>query len=448
MLSAAAPEVLLIELPEEFAPWLEYLGDPATVPPVALAGSREHGGVVFLPFAEFSPELAAIRWAREAGVPVVPFDLPLAARDAEERTPEVAEEPGAGRAGGGRGRLAAALRARAGGRTEDDLWARLVESGAPGAAPEDCGAPRCSSAGRCGRTPERTPWTRTTCGARPICGSTGRVCGAAYGSGDRAFHAPALLRAGSGPVGSGSGPVGSGAGQVGSGAGQVGSIVGPVGSDAGSAADVPSVITSLVPYSYPLLDERSGYPAGIRDPEWQRGVFRAAGEPGRLDDLLTATAVRICAAVREAGHPSGPADAREVVRVARDLATLRGLPAAGRGELVEAVQTVLTQGQLLGRGRVVAAAMERVLVGDRQGRLAPGTPRSGLGPAVEGLLAELTASPPLPPVVSCGSTRCGPNSTADARSVCAGWRSAVFPTARRPASRGSATAPRSPHGGR
>ncbi|MGW4144101.1 DUF5682 family protein, partial [Streptomyces mirabilis] len=114
MLSAAAPEVLLIELPEEFAPWLEYLGDPATVPPVALAGSRKHGGVVFLPFAEFSPELAAIRWAREAGVPVVPFDLPLAARDAEERTPEVAEEPGAGRAGGGRGRLAAAGGARAG----------------------------------------------------------------------------------------------------------------------------------------------------------------------------------------------------------------------------------------------------------------------------------------------------------------------------------------------
>jgi hypothetical protein len=377
MLSAAAPEVLLIELPEEFAPWLEYLGDPATVPPVALAGSREHGGVVFLPFAEFSPELAAIRWAREAGVPVVPFDLPLAARDAEERTREVAEEPGAGRAGGGRGRLAAALRARAGGRSEDDLWARLVESGAPGAAPEelrraallvgwalraDTGEDAVDpydlrrEANMQGRLAEYSGWR------------TAAVIGA--------FHAPALLGVGSGPVGSGAGPVGSGV---------------------GSAEGVPSVITSLVPYSYPLLDERSGYPAGIRDPEWQRGVFRTAGEPGRLDDLLTATAVRICAAVREAGHPSGPADAREVVRVARDLATLRGLPAAGRGELVEAVQTVLTQGQLLGRGRVVAAAMERVLVGDRQGRLAPGTPRSGLGPAVEALLAELSLPSPTAP---------------------------------------------------
>ncbi|MFD9653149.1 vWA domain-containing protein [Streptomyces mirabilis] len=384
MLSAAAPEVLLIELPEEFAPWLEYLGDPATVPPVALAGSREHGGVVFLPFAEFSPELAAIRWARDSGVPVVPFDLPLAARDVEERAREVAEEPGAGRAGGGRGRLAAALRARAGGRTEDDLWARLVESGAPGAAPEELrraallvGWALRADTGEDAVDPYDLRREANMRGR--LAEYSGRRTAAVIG----AFHAPALLRAGCGPVGSGAGPVGS--------------IVGPVGSGAGSAQDIPSVVTSLVPYSYPLLDERSGYPAGIRDPEWQQGVFRAAGEPGRLDELLTATAVRICAAVREAGHPSGPADAREVVRVARDLATLRGLPAAGRGELVEAVQTVLTQGQLLGRGRVVAAAMERVLVGDRQGRLAPGTPRSGLGPAVEGLLAELSLPSPTAP---------------------------------------------------
>ncbi|MFF0039043.1 DUF5682 family protein [Streptomyces mirabilis] len=398
MLSAAAPEVLLIELPEEFAPWLEHLGDPATVPPVALAGSREHGGVVFLPFAEFSPELAAIRWAREAGVQVVPFDLPLAARDAEERAREVAEEPGAGQAGGGRGRLAAALRARAGGRAEDDLWARLVESGAPGAAAEELrraallvGWALRADTGEDAVDPYDLRREANMRGR--LAEYSGRRTAAVIG----AFHAPALLPTGAGPVGSGAGPVGSGAGPAGSGAGAVSSGAGAVRSGAGLAEDVPSVITSLVPYSYPLLDERSGYPAGIRDPEWQRGVFRAAGEPGRLDELLTATAVRICAAVREAGHPSGPADAREVVRVARDLATLRGLPAAGRGELVEAVQTVLTQGQLLGRGRVVAAAMEQVLVGDRQGRLAPGTPRSGLGPAVEGLLAELSMPSPTAP---------------------------------------------------
>ncbi|MFI9587389.1 DUF5682 family protein [Streptomyces sp. NPDC052236] len=395
LLAEAAPEVLFVELPEEFAPWLDHLGDPATVPPVALAGSRGGGGgLVFLPFAEFSPELAAIRWAREAGVEVVPFDLPLAARASDDlldpasgaalgtepgldrgATPDAGANAASGpvrgpapepRLGAGPGdtpgSLAAALRARAGGRPGDDLWDRLVEATAPGSGPEAVrrAALLVGWALRrdAGGAVDPYDLRREANMRRRLAECAGQRAAAVVG----AFHAPALM------------------------------------SDRADMTDTPlprmygkgdGVITSLVPYSYPLLDERSGYPAGIRDPEWQRGVFHAAGDPGRLDELLISTAVRICAAVRDAGHPSGPVDAREVVRVARDLATLRGLPAAGRGELAEAAQTVLTQGRLLGRGRVVAAAMERVLVGRRQGRLAPGTPRSGLGPAVEALLGEL-----------------------------------------------------------
>ncbi|GAA3300402.1 hypothetical protein GCM10020218_092080 [Dactylosporangium vinaceum] len=89
------------------------------------------------------------------------------------------------------------------------------------------------------------------------------------------------------------------------------------------------------------------------------------------------------------GTPAGPAEAREVVRLASDLARLRGLPAPGRGEIVEALQSVLAHGEVLGRGRAVAAAMESVLVGDVRGALAPGAPRSGLRPAAEALLEEL-----------------------------------------------------------
>ncbi|MFI6283222.1 DUF5682 family protein [Streptomyces sp. NPDC051018] len=425
LLDAAAPEVLFIELPEEFAPWLGHLSDPATVPPVALAGSGD--ALVFLPFAEFSPELAALRWAREAGVEVVPFDLPLAARSRREPEepvpgsspgaagPEV-PGPGADRAPAGgpehgmsaapedggtdagpegaartapvsgatpAGALTAALRARAGGRPGDDLWDRLVEAAAPGCEPE---ALR--------RAALLVGWAlRADAGAvdpydlrreanmrRRLAERGERRAAAVIG----AFHAPALRGV---PAGGG-GPGYTAADRPEQ---ARGTARGPAeGSGPGKrAAEHTEIVTSLVPYSYPLLDERSGYPAGIRDPEWQHGVLRAAGDPRLLDELLTTTAVRICAAVREAGHPSGPADAREVVRMARDLATLRGLPAAGRGELAEAAQTVLTQGRLLGRGRVVATAMEQVLVGGRQGRLAPGTPRSGLGPAVEAELAGL-----------------------------------------------------------
>ncbi|MCM2388543.1 DUF5682 family protein [Streptomyces sp. CWNU-1] len=351
LLAAADPEVVLIELPEEFAPWLDHLGDPATVPPVALAGSG--GGLVFLPFADFSPELAAIRWARQAGVEVVPFDLPLGARTerGQERQPDGSGAPS--------GALTAALHARAHGRAGDDLWDRLVEASAPGCEPEALRraallvgwALRADSGAVSEYDLRREAHMR-----RRLASYRGRRTAAVIGS----FHAPAL---------------------------RGWDELAP--SDEAPAEVTGDIITSLVPYSYPLLDERSGYPAGIRDPEWQHGVFTAAGDPRLLDDLLTATAVRICAAVRDAGHPSGPADAREVVRMARDLAALRGLPAPGRGELAEAAQTVLTQGRLLGRGRVVAAAMERVLVGARRGRLAPTTPRSGLGPAVEALLTEL-----------------------------------------------------------
>uniref|UniRef100_UPI003D7550AF DUF5682 family protein n=1 Tax=Streptomyces tendae TaxID=1932 RepID=UPI003D7550AF len=163
-----------------------------------------------------------------------------------------------------------------------------------------------------------------------------------------------------------------------------------------SSSARPDWVTSLIPYTYALLDERSGYPAGIRDPEWQHLVVRAAGDPDALAEALTQTAVRVCAALRGLGHPSGPADAREIVRLASDLARLRGLPAAGRGELVEAVQTVLAQGEPYGRGRAVARAMEQVLVGTRGGRPAPGAPRCGLAPAVEAELAALGLPGPRP----------------------------------------------------
>ncbi|MFE4172595.1 DUF5682 family protein [Streptomyces sp. NPDC056909] len=416
MLAEAAPEVLFVELPEEFASWLPYLADPATVPPVALAGSRGDGsgGLVFLPFAEFSPELAAIRWACDAGVEVVPFDLPLAARD---EAPEETREPGADQVTAGerdvtargtrvvaRGTLSAALRARAGGRPGDDLWDRLVEAAAPGSGAEALrrAALLVGWALRADSGPVDPYDLRREANMRSrLAEHEGRRTAAVIG----AFHAPALLPASVGagaPGGTGGtggraeAPSGKGTtGAVGDGNGTA--AAGKPRSAGGGVRGGQGVVTSLVPYSYALLDERSGYPAGIKDPEWQRGVYRAAGDPALLDDLLTATAVRICAGVRDAGHPSGPPDSREVVRVARDLAALRGLPAAGRGELAEAAQTVLTQGQLFGRGRVVAAAMEKVLVGARQGRLAPGTPRSGLGPAVEALLGTLSLPTPAAP---------------------------------------------------
>ncbi|MGW3339496.1 vWA domain-containing protein [Streptomyces sp. NPDC001009] len=353
LLDAAKPDVLLVELPAEFQEWLPWLAHEDTVAPVALAASPDGGGAgpAFYPFADFSPELAAVRWAARHSVPVVACDLPLADRSWSGSA--AASEPAAPG-------VATALRARLTGRRDDDLWDRLVEATAPGSPPEALrraalltGWALRQDAAASGGVPEldlRREHRMRSCLA------------AATADGERAamvvgaFHAPALRAASAGPV---------------------------------AAPSSASWTTSLIPYTYALLDARSGYPAGIRDPEWQHLVLDAAGDPGALEEALTHAAVRVCAELRALGHPSGPADAREITRLAGDLARLRGLPAAGRGELVEAVQTVLTQGEPYGRGRAVARAMETVLVGTRAGRPAPDAPRSGLAPAVEAELAEL-----------------------------------------------------------
>ncbi|MFD5884218.1 DUF5682 family protein [Streptomyces yangpuensis] len=163
------------------------------------------------------------------------------------------------------------------------------------------------------------------------------------------------------------------------------------GKGAGSGTVPPGdrAVTSLVPYSFDLLDSRSGYPAGIRDPLWQQAVLEAGGDPERLREAASVAVTGLCRELRRAGHTAGTGEAAETLRLACDLAVLRGLPAPGRGELLEAVATVLGQGEPLGRGRALAQALEAVLVGTARGRITPHAPRSGLGPSVEAELAEL-----------------------------------------------------------
>ncbi|WP_217549940.1 DUF5682 family protein [Streptomyces sp. GbtcB6] len=353
LLDAAKPDVLLVELPAELQEWLPWLAHEETRAPVALAAAPADGsgGPAFYPFADFSPELAAVRWAARSGVPVVACDLPLADRGWREGE----------RAAQGPGRLSDALRSRLTGRSGDDLWDRLVEAAAPGSTPEALrrAALLTGWALREESTVSEVDLRREEWMRSRLADSTTNGARAAAVVG--AFHTPALVR----PF---------------RGAGNCATSPHP---------PAPEWTTSLIPYTYALLDERSGYPAGIRDPEWQHMVLETAGDPTALNEALTSAAVRICAGLRDLGHPSGPADAREITRLAGDLARLRGLPAAGRGELVEAVQTVLTQGEPYGRGRAVARAMENVLVGTRVGRPTPKAPRSGLAPAVEAELAAL-----------------------------------------------------------
>ncbi|MFD9522530.1 DUF5682 family protein [Streptomyces sp. NPDC059979] len=673
LLDASGADVVCVELPTDFQPWLEHLADPETVAPVALAGTGQGGRLAFYPFADFSPELAAIRWAAAHGATVLCCDLPLSDRGwtdeapapaatvhpgtaaeapgtrtssdaaahpahapaaagapgtpgtAGTRTssdatthpdavpgktgvpvpgtapvtrteagaaprrdkaqvsggtgtpgvgadpsagagtsrnaaahpvtesdtagvpgtdpvpvpgartvsgavshPDSATAPGAigvpgtepargtrtaagaasepGEAGAGstgsgpapesasgsgpssgsepevrRGSFADALTAAGTGRDGDDLWDRAVEVLAPGCSPD---AVRRAALGVGWALRADTTAVPATDLAREA--HMRSVIEGAVAAGHRvaavigAFHAPALpgtapgsnpadpepacgavtalaANPGSGPgadagVGAASGthpdhPLGhrtvpgprhdraSASGEhsqaeaartadPGSGdplaedaartAGEPSHAGAARTADPGSGeppaagaartADEPShagaarggadvsagqAVTSFVPYSFDLLDSRSGYPAGIRDPLWQQAVLEAGGDPARVREAASVALVRLCRELRRAGHTAGTGEAAETLRLACDLAVLRGLPAPGRGELLEAVTTVLGQGEPLGRGRALARALEAVFVGTARGRITPHAPRSGLGPSVEAELTDL-----------------------------------------------------------
>ncbi|MET8859283.1 DUF5682 family protein [Streptomyces sp. NPDC004579] len=401
LLDACGAEVVCVELPADFQSWLPHLAAPGTLAPVALAGAGENGRLGFYPFADFSPELAAVRWARDRGADVVCCDLPMSDPrwntdgpfpSGDTRSAVAEEVPVAPPVSFGN-----ALAASGTGRDGDDLWDRCVEVLAPGSTPEairraalGVGWALRSDAEASGGAPAldlaREAHMRESIARAAV---DGRRVAAVVG----AFHAPALTAtAPAGDMGPGPDPLSgssSGSGSP-SGSGSGSGVADAVSTEAGRGVrtNVPDVVTSLVPYAFDLLDSRSGYPAGIRDPRWQQAVFRAGGDPERVREAAARAITDVCRELRAAGHPAGTGEAAETLRMADDLARVRGLAAPGRGEVLEALTSVMGQGEPLGRGRALARALEVVLVGTERGRVAPGTPRSGLGPCVE---AEVTA---------------------------------------------------------
>lgn len=392
LLDAARPETVLVEMPAEMQPWLRWLADPDTSAPIALAAATADGGsggtgpLAFYPFADFSPELAALRWARNAGVPVVCCDLPLSDPAWQERPMRLHEpQPDPTLDGTLGSTLGGAVSAALSGRAGEDLWDRWVEAAAPGSPPEAvrraalaAGWALRHDAEQRGVDPldlRREEWMRARI-AQASGQGRGRVA-VVVG----AFHAPVLL---SPPA-----PALS--------EDQITETTRIMDQDprhnrdltGGSEGEVGAPVVSLVPYTFDLLDARSGYPAGIRDPRWQQAVYACGADPERIRELAHAYAVEVTRELRAQGQPAGPGEATEVGRLATDLARLRDLPAPGRGELVEALQTVLAQGSPTGVGRGVARAMETVLVGRQRGRLPAGAPVTGLRPAVERELAQL-----------------------------------------------------------
>ena len=360
LLEEADPQVLAVELPSQARGWLGWLTHPRARAPLALAFSHE-GDMAFYPMADFSPELVALRWARDHGVEVDCIDLPVGAAPPEDPGGLKVEDEEGTRSGELGGALWQALARRARARTEDaeEIWDRLVEAHAPGSTPGQVRAAALAHgwAARCraGR-PDALTLAREESMRRRTAHhlAAGRRVAALVG----AFHAPALL-----------------------------DVVGH--QEAEGTEDPDGVVGCVVAYGFAQLDSRSGYPAGIRDPAWQQLVVDSGLDPERIRQDTTQVVTLVTRGLRDAGHPAGPGEATATARLALDLATLRGLGAPSRRELIEATTSVLAQGEVLGRGRAVASVLEDVLVGDRRGSLAPGTPRAPLRDAVVAELERL-----------------------------------------------------------
>ena len=330
-LAEQRPDVVLIEGPPEADELAGLAADPDMRPPVALLGyvPGEPQLAAFWPFAVFSPEWQAIRYALSAGVPVRFCDLPAAhqlpLRGAEREGPRQRTDP------------VSELAAAAGYDDPERWWEDVVEH-VPGPAVFDALAEAISIL-RAGagsgeeadaRDAVREAHMRRVL-RRTVRDGFGRiavVCGA--------WHVPALRQMPS------------------------------AAADDRLLRGLPRVKATLtwVPWTYGRLSYASGYGAGIRSPGWYDHLFSSPGQP--VERWLA----RAAAVLRADGIPASSAHVIESVRLAEALAALRGRPLAGLEEVTEAARAVLCEGSEL----LVALIQRRLVVGERLGTVPPATP--------------------------------------------------------------------------
>jgi hypothetical protein len=354
------PDILLVEGPPEADELVRWVGHEGLEPPVALLGyaADDPRRAAFWPFAVFSPEWQAIRWAVGRGVPVRFFDLPFAYRlsgavrrrradppapsPSDEAAPAASPSPGdeAELVPGGEGELVPGgeapaeplrpvdpigeLAAAAGYDDPERWWEDVVEHrGMPAfeAIAEAMTAIRDTSP----EDPDdlvREAYMRTVLReVRRTHEEIAVVCGA--------WHVPALTR------------------KV------------AVKDDAAllKGRRKGKVAFTWVPWTYGRLASWSGYGAGVRSPGWYHHLFSTGA------DVVPRWLVDAAQVLRAEGVPTSSAHVIEATRLAEALATLRGRPLAGLAEVTEAAEAVMCEGERLR----VELIDRRLVVGERLG---------------------------------------------------------------------------------
>ncbi|MFI5611420.1 DUF5682 family protein [Amycolatopsis sp. NPDC051903] len=330
-LAELQPDVVLIEGPPEAEKLVDFAADEDLRPPVALLAyaADDVSRAAFWPFAVFSPEWQALRWATEAGVPVRFCDLPAAHQFA----------PG-GEARAPRADPLAELAAAGGYDDPERWWDDVVESRRGDESPFEVIA-EAMTALREGEQPPDQHEQRREAYMRGVLRKTRKdgfdriavVCGA--------WHVPALA----GPL-----P--------------------PASRDQTVLKGLPKrkVVCTWVPWTHGRLATASGYGAGVRSPGWYHHLFTTA------DDVTTRWLTAVAGVLREEDLPVSTAHVIEAVRLAETLAALRGRSSAGLAEVDAATRSVLCAGDDVQADLVT----RRLVVGELLGEVPDSIPQAPL----------------------------------------------------------------------
>lgn len=353
-LLAIQPQVVLIEGPPDADELLALAIDAEMKPPVALLIYRtdEPKRAVFYPFAVFSPEWQAIRWAVEHKVPVRFMDLPQRHRMAfevkgedqgekeedEEGAEEAVVEPEAEPQ-----RLREdpfALIAEASGYSDGELWweeqfeKRHSGVGAFAAVLELMTALRSENPVPADPVESRREaWMRQTIRESLKEGHTrlAVVCGA--------WHAPALA------------------------------AMPTAKSDAEVLKGMPKVTVNAtwLPWTHRRLTFASGYGAGVHSPGYYEHLW-ALTQP---EEISTRWMTRVARLLREEDLEGSTASIIEATRLANTTAALRGCAVPGLAEFNDAAQAVFCFGDVA----AMTLIRERLIIGDRLGTVPDAAPQ-------------------------------------------------------------------------
>ena len=390
-LDALQPDCVLVEGPPEGEAVLSALLHEQMQPPVALLSycPDDPRRAVYHPFAVFSPEWQALRWALQRQVPASFIDLPLThqlalskAREEEEAVAEAAEDTEAAPAEAVKEAESAEpsyrtdplhwLAQAAGHADGESWWNHTVEERGDGeelfaaiseamtALRSDLGSQaeeQCPHRARRELLREAHMRQRIRDAVKKGHERIAVVCGA--------WHLGGLQ------------------------------AVTKVSADAALLKGLPKlkVQSTWVPWTYRHLTRTSGYGAGIAAPGWYEHLWLSGvafdASPATAAPRTVGWLARVARLMRERDLDCSSAHLIEATRLADTLAALRQRPQAGLEELHEATRTVLTMGD----DAALDFIADALLIGQRMGQVPPDVPTVPLQKDVEQQQKSLRLKP-------------------------------------------------------